>query len=47
VSLGLIEERVAAVPNIYEWSTDPSKNLAGYAHVTAKGRMVLEHISEA
>jgi hypothetical protein len=47
VSLGLIEERLASVPPIYEWSKDPSKNLPGYAHVTSKGRMVLERISEA
>ncbi|RWL45277.1 MAG: hypothetical protein EOR60_15135 [Mesorhizobium sp.] len=47
VSLGLIEERVPAVPPIREWSTDPPKNLPGYATVTPKGRMVLEHILEA
>jgi hypothetical protein len=46
INLGLIEERAVSVPSVYEWSTDPSKNLPGYAHGTPKGRMVLEHISE-
>ncbi|MER8526486.1 hypothetical protein [Mesorhizobium sp. M0814] len=46
VSLGLIEERLAPVPSIYEWSKDASKNLPSYASVTPKGRLVLEHISE-
>jgi len=46
INLGLIEERAVSVPSVYEWSTDPSKNLPGYAHVTPKARMVLEHISE-
>ena len=47
VNLGLLEERVPPVPPIHEWSTDPSKNLPGHAQVTQKGRLVLEHISEA
>ncbi|MER8923437.1 hypothetical protein [Mesorhizobium sp. M0802] len=45
-SLGLIEERIAAVPSVQEWSTDASRNLPGYAVVTPKGRLVLEHISD-
>jgi hypothetical protein len=44
VDLGLVEERFQQIPSIYEWSTDASKNLPGYAWVTAKGSLVLEHI---
>jgi len=44
VDLGLVEERFQQVPSIYEWSTDASKNIPGYAWVTAKGSLVLEHI---
>ena len=47
VSIGLVEERIAPVPPIHEWSTDASKNLPGYAVVSGKGRLVLEHIAEA
>jgi hypothetical protein len=44
VDLGLVEERFGKMGSVYEWSTDPSNNLPGYAFVTAKGLLVLEHI---
>ena len=47
VDLGLIDERAGPVPPLYEWSTHASKNLPGYAHVTAKGSLVLDHIEPA
>lgn len=47
VDLGLVHERTGPVPPLYEWSKDPSKNLPGYAHVTAKGSLVLDHIEPA
>lgn len=40
VDLGLVEERFGSMGSVYEWSTDASKN----AFVTAKGKLVLEHI---
>ncbi|RUW24651.1 hypothetical protein [Mesorhizobium sp. M4B.F.Ca.ET.013.02.1.1] len=45
-SLGLIVERMSTMPPIQEWSTDASQNLPGYAQITHKGRLVLEHISD-
>lgn len=44
VDLGLVDEQIGPVPPIQEWSKDASKNLPGYAWVTAKGSLVLEHI---
>jgi hypothetical protein len=46
VNLGLVEERIQSPGPIYEWSTDPSKNMPGFAWPTAKGLMVLELITE-